>query len=102
MALSIELWMNERLAGGAEHWWDDVEASLLRLDPQVHAFPMLSRVDPYRDATFAQSEFEPLREELRRLAAEAPPAVGAIASDLISLCGAGLEATSAELRFVGD
>ena len=102
MALSIELWTNEGLVGGAEHWWDDVEASLVRLDPDGRVFPLLCRVDPYGDATFTQAELESLSEELRVLAADSSPAVVAIASELISLCEAGQGATFAELRFVGD
>jgi hypothetical protein len=101
MAVVIELWTNEGVIGGAEHWWDDVEASLLRLDSDGHGFPLLSRVDPYGDATFTQAELEPLSEELHLLAAKAP-AMGAISSKLISLCEAGQQATAAELRFVGD
>lgn len=102
MALSIELWTSEGLAGGAEHWWDFVEVNLYKVDPDRRTFPLLWRVDPYGDAVFTQAELGPLAEELQRLAAEGPPAVVAITSDLVSLCEAGMKAPAAELRFVGD
>lgn len=28
MTITIELWVEERLVAGIEHWWDDVEAAL--------------------------------------------------------------------------
>jgi hypothetical protein len=103
MAIRIELWTSGGLTDGAEHWWDDVEATLHALDPAHEAFPLLSRVDPYGDTTFTGTELLPLREELRRLAATTPPrAVTAIAGKLIELCDAGLGAAASELRFVGD
>ncbi|WP_104106325.1 hypothetical protein [Nocardioides sp. 616] len=103
MAITIELWTRNGLVGGAEHWWDDVEVTLRALDPAQEAFPLLSRVDRYGDATFTEAELRPLREELWRLAATTPPrAVAAIADKVIELCDAGLAATASELRFVGD
>lgn len=100
MAISIELWTSERLVGGAEHWWDDVESALSTAHED---FPLLSRVDPYGDATFTRSELAPLADESRRLASTTTaPGVAAVAREIADLCTAGLEAAVAELRFVGD
>lgn len=103
MAITIELWTSEGLVGGAERWWDDVEATLRSLDPTHATFPLVSRIDPYGDATFAQPELAPLRDELERFAAATPPPrVAEIVTELIGLCKTALEADTAELRFVGD
>lgn len=103
MAITIELWTGNGLVDGAEHWWDDVEATLCSLDPTHELYPLLSQVDPYGDATFTQSQLQALGEELRQLAgATSRASVVAITRELADLCARGLEDGSSELRFVGD
>lgn len=103
MAITIELWTGNGLIDGAEHWWDDVEATLHSLDPAHEFYPLLSQVDPYGDATFTQSQLQALGEEIRQLArATSRASVVAITRELADLCAKGLEAGPSELRFVGD
>lgn len=103
MAVRIELWTSDGLIDGAEHWWDDVEATLHSLDPTHEEFPLLSRIDPYGDATFNQAQLESLGTELRNLAAATSrPTVLELIQELIALCATGLAANASELRFVGD
>ena len=100
MAIGAELWVDGRLVGGAEEWWDDIEASL---PEDVGAeFPLLNRVDPNGDVTFESPEMSDLAAEARRFSAQAPDRVRPFSEELASLCDEGSQGKKAELRFLGD
>lgn len=102
MAISIELWTTDGLVGGAEQWWDDIEAWLPEPEQAQRDYPLVALIDPYGFTTINRDDFPALIEELRRLVAGAPAAVTAVAESLIEVCEIGLGSTAAELRFVGD
>ena len=101
MAIRIELWVDGRLVDGAEEWWDDIEASLLD-DEDSGGFPMLRRVDPYRDVVFEKEELGALAAEVRLLIPRVPVRVGAFLEKLAGLCDEGGMGTSSRLCFLGD
>ncbi len=101
MAIRVELWMDGRLEGGTEAWWDDMEIALP--DNRTEKYPLLSQVDPYADAIFEQTEIEELVVELRALMLEhSSEGLGPLVSKLIELCVAALAAGNAQLKFLGD
>lgn len=101
MAINIELWIDDRIAGGVGEWWDDVEASLAE-SRAAKEFPMLSRVDPYGDVTFGREDMQALAIEARRLSPLARERARPFLDKLASLCDEGGRAERSELRFRGD
>jgi hypothetical protein len=101
MAIRIELWIDGRLVGGAEQWWDDIKA-LLPDDAGGAGFPLLGRVDPYGDVLFEQEEIGALAAEVRRFAPQAPESARTFLRKLAVLCDEGGLAERSELRFLGD
>jgi hypothetical protein len=102
MAVRIELWISQALVGGAEGWWDDVEARLPEPDLATREYPVLSRVDPYDDVVIPESDFPQLITDLQRCAVNASPPLTEFLNTLVSLAEQGLLSESAELRFLGD
>lgn len=102
MAVRIELWSGQAIAGGAEVWWDDVEARLAELEFAARECPVLSRIDPYGDVVVSQNDFPQLIADLQRCAVDATPRLSELLAALISLAEQGLSTDSAELRFLGD
>lgn len=101
MAITVELWIDDQLVGGAEQWWDDIEAALPDDNAEVD-FPMLSRVDPYGVVVFNREAMNDLAVEIRRFSAQVPKRVLPFLDKLVSLCDAGGQAARSELRFLGD
>jgi hypothetical protein len=99
--MRIELWIDGLLVGGAEQWWDDIEASLAGAEAESD-FPMLSRVDPYGDVSFEGEVLSGLAAEVRRFSPQAPERVQPFLDKLAALCDQGGQGSQAELRFLGD
>jgi len=101
MPLLIELWIDDRLVGGVNEWWDDVEGSLAE-PGAANEFPLLSRVDPYGDAVIGRDDLPALAVEARRLSPRARERARPLLGKLASLCDEGVRAERSELRFLGD
>lgn len=102
MAVRIELWSGQAVAGGTEGWWDYVEARLPELDLATREYPVLSRIDPYGDVSVPQSDFPQLIADLQRCAVDASPRLAEFLATLVALAEQGLSSDSSELRFLGD
>lgn len=102
MSITVELWISGRIADGVEQWWDDIDLWLAESPERRVEYPLLASVDPYGEHTFPWNALPILRDEARRVAASAPPTIARFATKLATLCGNGLEADAAELRFSGD
>src|SRR5689334_20253823 len=98
MSVRVELWIDGRLLGGTELWWDDVEAVL----PAAEDVQMLYRVDPYGDEVFTQDELETLAAEVQRVLSATPERVRPFLLKVAELCAEGSTGAEAELRFLGD
>jgi hypothetical protein len=101
MTIRIELWIDGRLVGGAEEWWDYIEASVPDGEGAV-GFPLLQRVDPYGDVLFEREELGALAAEVRRLLPRALEQARPSLEKLAELCDTGSLGTASELRFIGD
>ena len=101
MTVRIELWVDGQLVGGAEEWWDYIEASIPDGEEAV-GFPLLRRVDPYGDVLFEREELGALAVEVRRLVPQALEQARPSLEKLADLCDEGNVGTAAELRFIGD
>jgi hypothetical protein len=102
MTVRIELWDGNALVGGAETWWDDVEAQLSESAVATRQYPVLSRIDPYGDVVIPRSDFPQLIADLQNCAADASPPLVKVLNKLVALAEQGLSTDAAELRFLGD
>lgn len=99
MAITIELWVEERLVSGIEHWWDDVETAL---GSESADFPLLSGVDPYGEVRLQEPFIGDLSKECRALAVNASSRLQPFLLELADLADKGARAGNAEVRFIGD
>lgn len=100
MAIRIELWVDDRLVGGTEDWWDLMDITLP--DERMAEYPLLNRVDPYDNVTFVHGELNSLAAELRSVLVYAPEGLKPLIGKLIELCATGEAARDARLKFLGD
>jgi len=99
MAITIELWVEERLVAGTEHWWDDVEAAL---GSESANYPLLSAVDPYGEVRLQEPYMGDLSKECRALAVDASSRLQPFLLQLADLADSGVRTGHAEIRFIGD
>ncbi|MEU4192305.1 hypothetical protein AB0E69_10420 [Kribbella sp. NPDC026611] len=99
MSVRVELWIEGRLVGGAEQWWDDITATLRGMSRSSQC----SRgVDPYIDVLFEREELTDLAAEAHRFSHQAPDHLRPFLQKLAELCREGSRAATSELRFLGD
>lgn len=99
VSLIIELRVALKAIDGLQTSWHDMD---VRLGGRRHEFPLLARIDPYDDLTYAGPQIVDLAAEIRTLLEDPRGTSLPLMNNLLRLCDLAITHSKADLNFVGD